>query len=101
MPLIRTSTSDLKNVELSSGFLPQGYETEDAAKAHIAELQGHCDLSGYDDRNALVGKKTPAKAKSHIGGWNIPRRKSPAAEAAVSYSQFENHGLVSYPKRGL
>lgn len=52
MPLVRISTQDRQGTELSSGYLPQGYDTEEAAIAHIAELQELYDLSGYDRRSA-------------------------------------------------
>lgn len=51
MVMVRTTTADHNDNELSSGYLPQGYESDEAATAHIAELQAMFPISGYDGRS--------------------------------------------------
>lgn len=68
MPLVRTSTQDRNGTELSSGFLPQGYDTEEAAKVHISEMQEMFDLSGYDGRTARWWARD-ASAQYEITYW--------------------------------
>ncbi|MER8567530.1 hypothetical protein NKH26_18180 [Mesorhizobium sp. M1305] len=66
--MVRISTQGRDKVELGSGYLPQGYDTEEAAKAHIAELQQLYDLSGYDGREARWWARN-ASATYEITYW--------------------------------
>ncbi len=68
MPLVKISTQNRDWTELSSGYLQQGYDTEEAAKAHIAELQQVYDLSGYDERSARWWARD-ASARYEITYW--------------------------------